>query len=106
MSVYRFVKHEQMPFEKLANDCKWILHEKLIAEDTLTREEKNELVFSDYAPTYKRGGWAIDFREFLNEYWVETKWYGINKWYAWDKTAIRERLRDNGDPVIKIVEVE
>lgn len=106
MSIYCFVKHEPKPFEDLANDAFNLLHQKLEAGQEPTRQEKDKLVFDTYECLYKRGGWAFDFREFLNIFWVETKYYGIMEVYAWDKTAVRNHMAGNGNPIIKIVEVD
>jgi hypothetical protein len=61
----------------------------------LSREAKDRLFRSlDYrakakSPTYKRNGWAFDFRPALNRYVVVLKHYGSQIYYAPDKTSIR-----------------
>lgn len=103
--IYKFVKWEPIDFAKLANYRETVLHAKCEAKEPLTRQEKNHLVFCDYAPVHKYGGWAFDFRPYLRTFWVQTKYYKINQYYASDKTAIRDHLANKGDPIIRIVDV-
>jgi hypothetical protein len=46
-------------------------------------------------PFYKSGGWCFDLRPYLRRYWVKTKYYGIQEYYAINKTAIRNELKSN-----------
>ena len=50
-------------------------------------------------------GWEFDFREFMNEYWVETELYGIVKIFSFNKTLIRKNAI-HPEQIIKIVEIE
>lgn len=103
--IYKFVQHEISPLETYKDTTMYKLHEKMSSGEEPTREEKNRLVFSSYGWVYKYMGWAYDFREFLNEYWVNTKHHGIVKVYAWDKTSIRCNSTTKDLQIIKIVEV-
>jgi len=102
--IYKFVKWDVPNLENYKNTTMYILHNKCENQLDLSREEKNKLVFSSSDPNYKLYGWAYDFREFLKEFWVETKYYGIVKVYAFDKTAIRESKKVMN--IVKIVEAK
>jgi hypothetical protein len=103
--IYKFVSWDVPPLENFTDTNMYKLHEKLENGEEPTREEKNRnLVFTSESPVYKFHGWLYDFREFLNEYWVETKYYGIMKVYAWDKTSIRKNGSTNWLGISKIVE--
>lgn len=105
--IYKFVKHEISPLETYKNTREYLLHEKLERGELPTREEKDRsLVFTSESPVYKYMGWAYDFREFLTEFWIETRYYGVMRVYAWDKTAIRKHEGTKWLQISRIVEVE
>lgn len=54
-------------------------------------------------PVVKIGGWAFSLREFCRVYWVQSRYYGIMKLYAPNKSAIYAVL--GRYHVLKIVEV-
>jgi len=100
MSIYKFVKWEVPALETLKESRPYRIHEKLQRGDKLTPDEKMA-VASDkpYTPLM---GWMFDFREWLTEYWVELRYWGIVKVYALDKTSIRKSGKFSG--IVKIVE--
>jgi hypothetical protein len=53
---------------------------------------------------YKIGGWKLDFREWMGEFWVEEKYNGIVKYHSFNKVLIRKNAI-NPSYIIKIVEV-
>ena len=87
--IYKFVNHEVSPLENHAGGKMYKLHEKLNNRESLTRDEKDSLVFTKHSPVYKLMGYAYDFREYLKEFWVETEFYDIQPVWAMDKTSIR-----------------
>jgi hypothetical protein len=102
--IRKFVTWDVAPLETYANTDYYKMHSKLEAGEKPTREEKNRLVFSQESPVWRYMGYMYDFRGFLNKFWVETKYYGIMTFWAWDKTAIRKH--SSHLQIIKIVEVE
>lgn len=54
-------------------------------------------------PFIKYGGWCFVLRPYLKRYWVKLKQYGINEYYALNKTDIRKLFKNY---VIEIIEVK
>ena len=107
--IYKFVKHDVPELESLSESFPARIHKKLEEREELTREEKNRLVIGLRTNAHSKvgiplQGWMFDFREWLTEYWVRVKDYGILSVYALDKTSIRECGHFQG--IKKIVEIE
>lgn len=103
--IYKFVRHDIEPLEKYKAGYRYILHEKLVNGEEITREDKNYLVFPSSEPTSKLMGYAYDYREFLRKFWVKTEFYGILEVWAWDKTAIRKSDKVKPCKIMQIVEI-
>ena len=53
-------------------------------------------------------GWLYDYRPFLKKYWVKLKHCGVQEYWAWNKTRLREALvaeYTTASHILKIVEV-
>ncbi len=105
--IYKFVKWDIPPLKELKDTRIYQLHDKLIIrKEKATREDKDYL-FNELDTWRKCGvklhGWMFDFSDILKEYWVETKYWDIYKYYALDKTSIRINY---GVPLRKIVEIK
>lgn len=48
------------------------------------------------------GGWEMPYRSYLRRFWVKTKYYGIQQYFALNKTDIRKALKSDA---LEIVEV-
>lgn len=103
--AFKFVKHDIHPLESFVNSFEYRIKVKLLNGEKLTREEKNQIAskLSTSTPRtmLKLGGWAFDFNELLNEYWVEFTYGDIHRYYAPDKTSLYTCLSS----VNRIVEV-
>lgn len=107
--IYKFVKWDVPKLDTLENTRIYQLHDKLMVRgEQATREEKNYLFDSIHMGMIKYGvhlhGWCFDFRNMLKEYWVEFNYGTIEKYYALDKTSIRQN--DYMTEINKIVEVK
>jgi hypothetical protein len=101
MSIYKFVTWDVPALDTLKESTPYRIHEKLKRGEKLT--DKERLTVASSTPFTCLLGWRFDFREWLTEYWVETRYYGIVKAYALDKTSIRKCGEFPG--IVKIVEV-
>jgi len=105
--IYKFVK-EPMTMERLKHTPEYELYNKLIInKEKPTRQDKDNLfryLNPSHGKSIKRGGWALDFGDILNEYWVQFNYGDIAVYYACDKTSIRKDSYMTG--IAKIVEVK
>lgn len=107
--IYKFVNWEVPELKELKNSKAYEVHEKLNKGIKLSREEKNWVFEKLQTNSYSNigiplRGWMFDLSDFLKEYWVELKYYGIVKVYSLDKTSIRNYYSSHN--VLKIMEVK
>lgn len=100
MYYYKFVRWDAVPIEEAKQ------HKTVKAFEEYENGNKKPLkdlhpVFDD--PTIKVGGWCFDVRPLLRRYWVKLRGYGINEYYALNKTDIRRHFNSY---VLEIVEVK
>lgn len=92
MRYYKFVKWDVNPVESQYNNK---VVAAMIAHDN---GDKNAIkkIYHEYAISmenlntglYKRGGWAFILRDYCRRYWVKTRYYGIQEYFAPNKTCI------------------
>lgn len=75
----------------------------LNAYDNGNKKLLHDMQIATTDPFCKIGGWCFDLRPYLRRYWVKTKYYGIQEYYAANKTAVRSELKSQ---CLKIVEIE
>ena len=99
MYYYKFVQWDAIPIE----DAKQYPTIKAIEEFEKGNQKplkECHLVLDD--PYIKIGGWCFSLRPYLKRYWVKLKGYGINEYYALNKTDIRKKF---GSYIIEIIEI-
>ena len=92
MFVYPFTNHPA-PVEEMKQSKAWLIFNKLATEEPLTEDDLRFLhdkLWDTNMPWYKIGGWVINFTPFMNQYWVDYKYYGIVKEWAINKTLLRK----------------
>lgn len=68
---------------------------------------KDSAAYTTYEVGAKCMGWLLDRRDLLNEYWVDTEYYGVVKVWGKNKTSVRKRLnRRLWGRILSIVLVE
>ena len=73
--------------------------EKVMQGGEFNRQEKDKLTeilydnFGCQGTTYRLMGWAWPMREYLKEYIVDSRYYGLRSYWALDKTSLRKSLR-------------
>jgi len=115
--IYKFSTNAKNDYSDIENSIAFKLYNRLTEVDgnikKLSEQEKKELetIFNElwHHETYKNGiykimGYIIDFSEWLNTYWVNTKYYGIQQIKAFNKTCVRQ-FSCNPSYIIKIIEV-
>lgn len=100
MYYYKFTMWDAIPIEEAKQ------HPTIKAIEEYENGNKKALrnirpVLDD--PHIDRGGWRFDLRPYLKRYWVKLRGYGINEYYALNKTDIRARF---GSYVLDIVEIK
>lgn len=100
MYYYKFVRWDAMPIEEAMQ------HKTIKAVEEFEKGNKKPLkklhpVYDD--PNIKVGGWCFNLRPYLKKYWVKLKCYGIQEYYALNKTDIRKKFNSY---VIQIIEVK
>lgn len=100
MFYYKFVSWEPQPIE-LA--IKTRIPAALQAFDDGNSLPLRELHIATTDPYCRIGGWCFPLVPYLKEYWVETKYYGIQKYFSLCKTDIRKELKSH---VLRIIEIE
>lgn len=100
MYYYKFTKWDVEPIETVKQDKTIQAYEEY--------EKGNKKPLKKLAPVLddpfiKIGGWCFVVRPILKKYWVKLRGYGINEYYALNKTDIRKRF---GSYVIEIVEIK
>lgn len=100
MYYYKFVKWEAAPIEIVKT------HTTIRAYEEYENGNKKPLrdlhpVLDE--PSIKIGGWCFVVRPLLRRFWVKLKGYGINEYYALNKTDIRRRFNSY---VLEIVEIK
>ena len=111
-NVYKFVGGEIKPLEEYKNARPYILLEKLNNGEKLSREEKQDSIFSElwHAETYQKGiyrldGWAFDFCPYMKRFTIRDKYHGWREVRAFDKTAIRQNACTPSH-ILEIVEIK
>lgn len=99
MKYYQFVKWEPKPIDEV---LKTDLPQALMQFDKGNEQPLKDMHIATREPTYRLGGWAFPYREYLKRFWVKTKYYGILEYFALNKTDIRKELKS---AVLEIVEV-
>ena len=100
MLFHKFVKWEAWPLETV---MKSTVPAALREYDNGNKKPFQALEICTQNPYFKLGGWAFSLHAYLKRYWVKTKYYGIQEYYAINKTAIRKQLKSD---VIEIMEVK
>lgn len=100
MTYYKFTQWDVMPIEELKNNPTYKALEEFDKGNKKPLQQR-ELVLDE--PCIKVGGWCILLRPYLKRYWVKLKGYGINEYYAYNKTHIRKRF---GSYVLEIIELK
>lgn len=106
--IYKFVKWEIPPLDKLDGSFPYLLHKQLEEGIQPTRAEKDRafsgLCHNSYSKTgIPLQGWMFDFRDWLKEYFVEFDYGHIERYWAFDKTSIRNEFSGR---ISRIVEVK
>ncbi len=103
--AYKFVQHDIPELETLKYSFEYRIKVKLLNNEPLTREEKDRLAKDLSTGRSKASlnlrGWRFKFMDLLNEYWVEFTHGHIERYYAPDKTSLRNCLSH----VSRIIEV-
>ena len=99
MEYYRFVEWKPADIETVLAGR---VPQALKAYDEGDKEPLKALHFVTGNPVYNIGGWRFLLRDYLRQFWVKTKNYGIIEVWALNRTDIRKEYRSE---VVKIVEV-
>lgn len=100
MQYWKFVKWDAIPIE---NALKHRTVKAMQEYDNGNTKPLYDLEIATTDPYIKIGGWCFSLVPYLKKYWVKTKYYGIQEYFAVNKTVIRKELKSG---VIKIVEVQ
>ena len=101
MRYYKFVKNwEPRPLEDV---MKATIPQALKAYDEGNQQPWKDMNIVTTSPYVDIGGWRFLYSEYLKVFWVKTKYWGIQEYYALNKTAIRKAVGSHN--IIKIVEV-
>lgn len=100
MYYYKFAQWDAVPIEEVKTSSTIKAYEEY--------EKGNKKPLKDLHPVLddpyiKIGGWCFCVRPLLRRFWVKLKGYGINEYYALNKTDIRKRF---GSYVIEIIEIK
>ena len=101
--AYKFVSWETPSLDALKDTFPYRMKEKLLRGEKLTKEERYNLFVALYNQDrygIKLMGWYFSFYEYLRRIWVKQKYYGIQEYYAIDKTSVRTHL---GHDVIEMI---
>lgn len=98
MKYYKFVNWDVPAFETIQNP----IIDALRAADAGNMEQLKKCHIATTSPVIKRAGWAVSLREYLKRYWVKTKYYGIQEYFALCKMDIRAELKSNAVEIIEI----
>lgn len=99
MTYYKFVSWEARPIEEVLTAK---IPSALQEYDNGNKKPFQAMQIATTHPYYKLGGWCFFLAPYLKKYWVKTKYYGIQEYYAVNKTAIRKELKSH---CLQIVEV-
>lgn len=100
MYYYKFVRWDALPIEEV---LKGRTPEALKEYDNGNPKPLRDLHLVLDDPYIKIGGWCFHMRPYLKRFWVKLREYGINEYYALNKTDIRKRF---GSYVIEIHEIK
>lgn len=100
MFYYKLVSWEPAPIEKVLTAR---IPAALVEYDNGNKNPWKALQIATTSPYCDIGGWRFYLEPYLKKYWVQTKYYGIQEYYALNKTAIRNELKSH---CLKIVEVK
>jgi hypothetical protein len=99
LSYYKFVSWDAIPIENAMQ------HNTIKAINEYENDNKKPLkdlhIVLD-SPYIDFGGWRFNLRPYLKKYWVKLKYYGIQEYYALNKTDIRKEFNSY---VIQIIEI-
>ena len=98
MKYYRFVNWKPADIEKVLLAT---IPQALKAYDEGNKEPWKALHIVTGQPWADIGGWRFPYADYLRQFWVKTKYYGIIEVWALNKTDIRKHYTG----VSKIVEV-
>jgi len=99
MTHYKFVNWDVPEFETVLGAR---IPHALQAWDNGDKEPLKELHIVTTEPVFRQSGWAIPFYEYMNRYWVKTKYNGIIEVFALNKLDIRKELKSNIIEIIKV----
>lgn len=100
MYYYKFAQWDAVPIEDAMQ------HKTVKAAEEYEKGNKKPLndlhmVLDD--PCVRVGGWCFSLRPLLRRFWVKLRGYGINEYFALNKTDIRKKL---GSYVLEIIEIK
>lgn len=100
MYYYKFVRWDAAPVEDV------LAHPTVKAIEEFEKGNKKplkerHLVLDE--PVIKFGGWCFVLLPYLKRYWVKLRGYGINEFFAMNKTDIRKRFNS---AVLEIIEIK
>lgn len=100
MLYRKFVKWDVCPVEQCYENP---AVSAMLAYDDGDPKPMRELHIATTEPYVRIAGWCFDLRPYLRRYWVKTKLYGIQEFYASNRMDIRNEIGTNS--VIEIYEV-
>ena len=100
MTYYQFAKWEPRPLEEVLSAR---LPTALAEYDKGNKKPLQDMYIVTDKPYSDIGGWRFSLHGYLKKYWVMLKGYGIQQYYAINKTTIRKVW---GNSVVKIVGVD
>ena len=100
MKYYRFTTWPPRSLEEVMRDK---IPSAMLEYDNGNKKPFRDLEIVTREDFYKIGGWMFDLKPYLKRYWVKEKYYGIQEYFAVNKTAIRKELKSR---CIKIIEVK
>lgn len=99
MKYFQFVQWEPCPIEHALSSTG---PRALQAWDNGDKKPLQDMHIATTDPCWRIGGWYFSLTPYLRRYWVKTKYYGIQEYYALCKTDIRRELKS---ACLEIVEV-
>ena len=100
MTYYKFVQWDAAPVEEMTQ---YPIYRALAEYDNGNIKPLRNLHLVLDNPHIDRGGWRFILTPYFKRYWVKLRGYGINEYYAMNKTDIRDRFKSY---VIEIIEIK
>lgn len=95
MIAFKFTTWDIPPLENFKNCAIYQMKLKLLNGGELDKDEQECLMEmirrQGYKTYYRLQGWQYDFKDFLNEYWIDTEYCGIKKVFTFNKTQARKQ---------------